>query len=313
MKKFFTPGKIGLFLAIIIAISFLVACGAPAPAPVNPTPASTQTPWIVDHVVTATPAPATPTSEAPAPTATNVPSVTGTSDSKLAEDHFTTQGIQACYPVNFDWKKLFGQPNGTYKIDPGYVGFDTNNLYKVEGVITGTNPVHSVFTLVETVTMDQANIWDCKLKSAWTKEADHTNSFDFTDKKYVNQTVQGLSKPYHVVTVFGVWDYATGEKPAWSPNVPDTLAPVCPFYAPAKSDPAGAIQTTEGFVGAPGKAGCDFVLLSVDGKTATRYHGPIDVFPYQEGSHFYLFDPTLTNTAVSTGIPGNPTVTNSWK
>lgn len=231
--------------------------------------------------------------------------------SDIAENHFTTTGIPSCYPANFDWKPIFGQPDGTYKLDPAHDKFNQDHSYWVEGVISGTNPVHSVFELSAVVTVDQANIWDCGVDNL-SDEVKHTLAFEFTDKKYVNQSIQGLSKPYHVVTPFGIYDYADGEKPAWSPTVVDSLAPVCPFATPSLSDPAG-VPVGDGFVGAPGKAGCDFVLVSPDGKTAVRYQNAIDVFPYPTGSSFYLFAPGLDNAAVSAGIAGNPVVTNSWK
>ncbi|SRR5258706_1242926 len=248
------------------------------------------------------------------------PTVAPTVESKtykigdIDEDHFTTQGIPACYPVNpASWKTLFGTKNGTYLIDPANSLFNPNHGYVFEGVITGTNPLHTVEILTAVVETDQANLWDCGTAEGLTANAVHTLLFEFVDKKYQDQTAQGLTKPYQVITPFGVYNYADGDKPAWAPTVKDVTAPACPFYAPALSDPAGVQQPDGSFVGAPGKDGCDFVLVAVDGKTAVRYHGPIDSFPYPNGGSFYLFNPALDNKTVSVGIPGNPTVTNSWK
>lgn len=229
---------------------------------------------------------------------------------ELAENHFTTKSIPACTPVNADWKKLFGYGNG-YAIVRSDAIFPVGHIIAFEGVVTGTDPLHTTQVLTGTVYADQANLWDCGTTDI-SDEALHTLMFEITDKKWQDQTVQGLSKPYQTITPFGTYDYADGEKPAWAPTVVDVTSPICPFPLPALSDPAG-VPTDGGFVGAPGKAGCDFVLVFSDGKTAIRYHSAIDSFFYPTGSHFYLFDPKLDNVIASAAIPGNPVITNSWK
>ncbi len=229
----------------------------------------------------------------------------------LAENHFTTVGIPGCAPVNAEWRKLFTYGDA-YMIDRTNGIFPAGHLIVFEGVITGTDPLHTVMVLTGTVFADQANVWDCGVATGLTPEVIHTLVFEFADKKYQDQTAQKLSKPYQIVTPFGTYNYADGQKPAWSPTVEDVAAPVCPFATPSLSDPAG-VPTAGGFVGAPGKVGCDFVIVFPGGQTAIRYHNAIDSFFYPTGSHFYLFDPKMDNASVSAAIPGQPAIENSWK
>lgn len=236
-------------------------------------------------------------------------------DGDRAETHFVESGVPGCTPVNPDgstgWKKLFGK-KGFYALKHDHEIFNPDHAYVFEGVITGSNPTHTVRVLDEDFKADQANIWDCGPTAEMTKEQLHTLLFEFADKKWQNQKQQGLAKPYRVITPFNTYNYKTGEQPAWAPTVPQTG--YCPFKAPKLSDPLGVQnENSDTFVGAPGKYGCDFVVVAVDGKSAVRYHGAIDSFEYLGGNHFWLFDPKLTNEQVSSGITGNPVVENSWK
>lgn len=209
------------------------------------------------------------------------------------------QDVPDCVAVNGPWLKAFGQGQ-TYKIDPKSDVFDHNAFNFFEGVVVGSDPkdLHTVRPLDAVIDAEQGNVWNCGAKT--TEDQQHTILFQSADKKWQNLTSQKLAHPMHVVTPYGDWSYATGEQPAWALGTDDTNL-VCPFTSVSRQDPAGVIQPDGSFVGAPGKAGCDFVEVLPDG-SALRYHGAIDNFPYPEGARFFLFTPGMSNADVAKAI-----------
>lgn len=256
------------------------------------------TPEIIVHFYTpepsSTPAPTAtlaPTATPIPATATKVPAVIKPEDKFLSESE-----VPDCYPVNGPWLEAFGKGK-TYEISRDSKIFKADDFVYFEGVVVGSKPVdlHQTFEMTSTVKAEQGNVWTCGSRKEMSPEARHTVLFQSADKKWQNWDGQ-LDKPFHpmkVVTEFGNWSYKAGEKPAWALN---SKVPNCPFTAkPELNNPAGAILQADGsFVGAPGKAGCDFLAQFPD-NTAKRYKGAKDSFPYPAGTKFWIFDPKLSN------------------
>lgn len=232
---------------------------------------------------------ATPT---PAATATKVPAVIKPEDKFLSESE-----VPSCLPINGPWLEAFGKGK-TYEISRDNKIFKADDFVYFEGVVVGSKPadLHQTFEMTSTVKAEQGNVWTCGSRKEMSPEARHTVLFQSADKKWQNWDGQP-DKPFHpmkVVTEFGNWSYKAGEKPAWAL---DKVAPNCPFTTqkPELNNPAGAILQADGsFVGAPGKAGCDFLAQYPD-NTAKRYKGAKDSFPYPAGTKFWIFDPKLSN------------------
>lgn len=257
------------------------------------------TPEIIVHFYTPVP------SVTPAPTATLAPTATPIPATATAtkgptikpEDKFLSESeVPGCLPINGPWLEAFGKEI-SYEIKRDSQIFRADDFVYFEGVVVGSSPkdLHQTFELTTTVTAEQGNIWACGLRSKMSPEARHTVLFQSTDKKWQNWDDQ-LKKPFHpmkVVTEFGNWSYKAGVKPAWAL---DNEVAKCPFTTkPELNNPAGAIVQADGsFVGAPGKAGCDFLAQFPD-NTAKRYKGAKDSFPYPSGTKFWIFDPKFSN------------------
>jgi hypothetical protein len=294
----------GVFVAILVLAIILIATnnypGAPKITPTpTPTGVSQANPTIAPDSVsggkTATPSPTLAPTEVP--TATRTPETVST----RAEDYFVSGKLPDCVPVNGPWLEAFGNKQ-VYEIDPADTIFDHTAFNYFEGVVVPSQPtdLHSVFEMQEKFVAEQGNVWTCGVVTD--EKVRHTIIFQSADKKWQNWDGQA-SKPFHamnVSTFFGPWDYEAGEKPAWALGTNDTNT-VCPFTEVSRSDPAGVIQPDGSFVGAPGKAGCDFVAVAPDG-TALRYHDAIDSFPYLAGTRFFLFQKSFTNEEVAKAI-----------
>lgn len=255
----------------------------------------------------------TPTSTAVPPTATLIPTViptftrlpaTTATTTKLPtikpEDKFLSESeVPDCYPVNGPWLEAFGKGK-EYEISRDSKIFKADDFVYFEGVLVGSNPkdLHQTFEMTSTVKAEQGNVWTCGPRKEMAAEARHTILFQSADKKWQNWDGQA-EKPFHpmkVVTEFGNWSYKAGEKPAWALNSPVAN---CPFAKPELNNPAGAILQADGtFIGAPGKAGCDFLAQYPD-NTAKRYKGARDSFPYPAGTKFWIFDPKLSNAELA--------------
>lgn len=229
-----------------------------------------------------------------------------------AEYYFVpTSTLPECSPVNGPWLDAFGK-GLVYEIDPADPIFDQAAINYFEGVIIPSEPfdTHSVFEMVIKFKAEQGNVWTCGAISDF--RVRHTILFQSADKKWQNWNSQP-TKPFHDIYVFtplGTWSYGAGIKPAWALEADDTNM-VCPFTTVSMSNPVGVIQLDGSFVGAPGKAGCDFVAIYPDGQ-AVRYHDAIDSFPYPAGTRFFLFEKSKSNEEVAQAI-NVATVTNSWK
>lgn len=229
-----------------------------------------------------------------------------------AEYYFVPTGtLPECFPVNGPWLEAFG--NGlVYEIDPADPIFDQTAFNYFEGVIIPSTPsdLHITFEMIVKFVAEQGNVWTCDVVTD--PKIKHTILFQSADKKWQNWDGQP-TKPFHdetIITPFGGWSYDAGIKPAWALEADDTNL-VCPFTTVSMSNPAGVIQSDGSFVGAPGKAGCDFVAIYPDGQ-AVRYHDAIDSFPYPADTRFFLFEKSKTNEEVAQAI-NVATVTNSWK
>ncbi len=237
----------------------------------------------------------------------------GTSASGLsAEEYFVpTNTLPECFPVNGPWLEAFG--NGlVYEFDPADPIFDQSAFYYFEGVVVPSTPVdlHSTFEMTEKFVAEQGNVWTCGVVTD--PKVKHTIIFQSTNKKWQNWNEQP-DQPFHdmiAITQFGRWPSEAGVQPAWALEKDDTNM-VCPFTTVSMNNPAGVIQDDGSFVGAPGKAGCDFVAIYPDG-SAVRYEDAIDSFPYPAGTRFFLFEKSMTNEEVAKAI-NVASVTNSWK
>lgn len=232
-------------------------------------------------------------------------------DTITDEAFFVNGDLPECFPVNGPWLDAFGK-GLVYEIDPADPIFDQAAFNYAEVVVVPSDPgdLHSVFEMEDKFTAEQGNIWTCP--DVTDRKVKHTILFQSADKKWQNWDGQP-TKPFHdirVFTFYGVWSYDAGIQPAWALGTDDTNL-VCPFPEVSMSNPAGVIQPDGSFVGAPGKAGCDFVAIYPDG-SAIRYHDAIDSFPYPAGTRFFLFEKKLTNAEVAQAI-NVATVTNSWK
>ncbi len=220
-------------------------------------------------------------------------------NSGSAETNFVpTSALPECFPVNGPWLDAFAK-GLVYEIDPADPIFDQTAFNYAEVVVVPSEPgdLHSVFEMKDKFVAEQGNIWTCGVVSDL--KVKHTILFQSADKKWQNWDIQP-DKPFHdirVITPFALWTYDAGIKPAWALEADDTNL-VCPFVTVSMSNPAGVIQPDGSFVGAPGKAGCDFVAIYPDGQ-AVRYHDAIDSFPYPAGTRFYLFAKSLSNEEVA--------------
>lgn len=223
-------------------------------------------------------------------------------EGQSAEYYFVpTSTLPECFPVNGPWLEAFG--NGLlYEIDPADPIFDQTAFNYFEGVIIPSTPsdLHITFEMIVKFVAEQGNVWTCDVVTD--PKIMHTILFQSADKKWQNWDGQP-TKPFHdetIITPFGGWSYDAGIQPAWALEEDDTNL-VCPFTTVSMSNPAGVIQSDGSFVGAPGKAGCDFVAIYPDGQ-AVRYHDAIDSFPYPADTRFFLFEKSKSNEEVAKAI-----------
>jgi len=210
--------------------------------------------------------------------------------------------VPACYSINGDWQKAFAQGQ-VYQVVPGRGGLPSNGSFVFfEGVVAASQPkdLHSVFEVTKAFAAEQGNFWNCG--PVTDNSVKTTILFQSADKKWQNLTSQKLAHPIRVIDAKGTTsDYASGEKPLWALGRDDTSM-VCPYTdKPYQQNPAGVIQPDGTFVGAIGKAGCDFVAILPDGK-AFRFEGAKDSFHYTASSRFFLFTPSLTNEAIASAL-----------
>lgn len=295
-------------IPIIILVLFLLVTGIVAYGNFN-FPTATATPQVEQTVppveVVETEAPVEVVETEPA--TIEVPEVL---EGQPAEYYFVpTSTLPECFPVNGPWLEAFG--NGqSYEVDPADPIIDQSAFNYFEGVTIPSSPgdQHSTFEMTGKFVAEQGNIWTCGVVTD--PKIKHTVLFQSADKKWQNLDDQGLAHPMLVTTAFGSWPYASGEQPAWALEAEDTNM-VCPYTTVSMSNPAGVIQSDGSFVGAPGKAGCDFVAIYPDGR-AVRYHDAIDNFPYPAGTRFFLFEKSMTNEEVAQAI-NVAYITNSWE
>lgn len=202
--------------------------------------------------------------------------------------------VPSCVSLNGAWTEAFAK-GLIYEVKPAKGGLPTDGTFTYfEGVVVGSEPkdTHSVFQVQKDFKAEQGNFWACA--GQLTDNQKFTILFQSADKKWQNLDSQKLAHPMAITDPSGkVWRYASGEKPAWALSKADTDL-VCPYSEPTLQDPAGALLANGTFIGAPGKAGCDFIVISPDGN-ALRYSGSQDGFKYQSGSRFFLFDPKWSN------------------
>lgn len=209
--------------------------------------------------------------------------------------------VPDCYSINGDWEKAFAN-NQIYQVKPGTGGLPTGEFVFFEGVLVDSQPkdLHSVFEIKTDFTAEQGNFWACG--SITSDEVKNTILFQSADKKWQNLDSQGLAHPIEVTTSDGKkHSFESGQKPDWYLDADET-AMVCPYTdKPYRQDPAGVIQPDGTFVGAPGKAGCDFVAIGPDGQ-ALRYTGAQDNFVFEAGTRFFLFDQSWSNEDLATEL-----------
>ncbi len=224
------------------------------------------------------------------------------------EYYFPMGKLIACTSVNGPWLEAFGKEEA-YEIDPNDTSvFKSNTFYMAEGVVVNSFPVdlHQNFELTEKVTMTQGNFWDCGPDPV--SDVDKfINLFNNNNGKYANWESQNDPKVFHpmlVTTPFGLYLYEKGVRPPWVAGLVDqSLNAIgvftCIYDATNlhEQDPAGQI-VGDHFVGTPGSAGCDFVVLKTGSSEAIRYNGVIERFTYKMGTIFFVFNPDLTNNQV---------------
>lgn len=253
--------------------------------------------------------PADTTTTTPTPKATEVVVSEGTSVPEGTEvtteaPKTSTIQIPECKSFNGDWKAFLGT-DGVYTLDPENAAFASmkSSFMFYEGELANLPDTHQVFEFKAPVKSLQQNIWYCPSPTPLSneqKDAILQLSAGYAWRGWNGQA----NKPFHpiiVTTPLGVFPYAKGEKTRWVLENGTGEDQACQYSTPSLQDPGGVLQADGSYVGAPGIQGCDFIEVQPNGK-AFRYSGRRDSFPYEFGTKFFVFDPSLSNEAVATAL-----------